>query len=297
MKNIYMLLFCCGLFQFGFAQSNYDFEGVGTGSLDDWEMTCGGHELVNEGSAAGNEWSVKVKGGNTQGCIHSYVYTPIDYFEDAQTIYARARSIDGPAILILGKETVDNEIVELASAMTTSTEWTTLSIGALDTFELAPGETPLIMLSAGTTSGPSPEEYALFDYIDVVSLVNTSNAKEKITVKVYPNPTQEKLLVQIPKSISNPTINVFNVLGKQVCSPPFMRNTDIVSIDINNLPAGQYFVKVMDEERGRKVVKGFCGGSVTGHVAFVQRSCPKEGIQLVKFIWFFDKIRDNTFSC
>ena len=256
LKRYLILTMSLLLTQTVFTQSNYDFEGNGSGSIEGWDHTCAAPTLVNEGSNSSNEWSMKVQGGNTQGCISSYVYAPISNVENVISISAMAMSLDGPAELSLGKLTIDNQIVLINTDTTSTTTWTELSIGGVDSLVLETGEKALIVLSAGMTAGPAPEEFALFDYVATSGLTNNSNIKNVLSITLSPNPAQDFLTVQLPEGISSPNIAVYNLLGKQVFCHSSIMETGVVSLTVSDLQEGIYLLQLMDDQR-RRVTKKF----------------------------------------
>lgn len=69
-------------------------------------------------------------------------------------------------------------------------------------------------------------------------------------ISISPNPAKNKLLVTAQEKITN--ITFINVLGKTVCSNNY--NQDTVEIDLTQLPAGIYLIKINGTEV-RKFVK------------------------------------------
>lgn len=62
---------------------------------------------------------------------------------------------------------------------------------------------------------------------------------------LYPNPIHGSLLNIISKSNTERNINIFDVTGKQV----YQRTTTANQINISNLKAGMYFVKVHQDDK------------------------------------------------
>lgn len=69
-------------------------------------------------------------------------------------------------------------------------------------------------------------------------------------VKIYPNPSNNELIISSGNKIEN--ITVFNTQGVEVFKRTY--NSEKVSIDMEDLPAGMYLIKVNGEYAG-KVVK------------------------------------------
>jgi hypothetical protein len=63
--------------------------------------------------------------------------------------------------------------------------------------------------------------------------------------KVYPNPVQIELTIELPSLITKGTIQVFNMLGEQAYSLDLKNNVDnTLKIDVSNLKQGIYIIKV-----------------------------------------------------
>ena len=75
--------------------------------------------------------------------------------------------------------------------------------------------------------------------------------------KIYPNPTDGILYVEMDNYAPLRNIDVFDVFGRNVLPvhPPFRGGLE--GLDISNLPSGMYFVRVATETEAvvRKVVK------------------------------------------
>ena len=72
--------------------------------------------------------------------------------------------------------------------------------------------------------------------------------------RIYPNPTSDKLFVELPQSGCNSKlrsylkIEILNVQG-QVVLQKEIGNGTVVEVDVKDLVAGEYFVRVMDSEK------------------------------------------------
>lgn len=88
----------------------------------------------------------------------------------------------------------------------------------------------------------------------LVSILSTESEIRELGV--YPNPTQEKLVIQLPNTtiLSNVTLEVFDLTGQlRVSKQVFQQATD-VTLDVSSLPTGTYILRV-PEINPNKVVK------------------------------------------
>jgi Leucine-rich repeat (LRR) protein len=107
--------------------------------------------------------------------------------------------------------------------------------------------------------------YIYFDYNDyivtntsVVKVEKTSKVKQnevEIPLKVYPNPSSDRLFVEIPTDIKG-KLFLSNLLGQVVDYQPFTQN-GLTVFNMYNLPKGVYILTLTTEEGNvsRKVVK------------------------------------------
>ena len=84
---------------------------------------------------------------------------------------------------------------------------------------------------------------------ELLSMLSTSEKIAEQGVSIYPNPTNG-LATVTGKNLKS--AEVFNILGQRVAKVQGQGET--MQIDIAKLPAGVYFVNIMDEE-GRKCVR------------------------------------------
>ncbi len=63
----------------------------------------------------------------------------------------------------------------------------------------------------------------------------------------YPNPTEDYLNLKLKKGIDVKTIVIYNVLGQEVRKLAF--KNDHIKIDVSNLEAGHYFIKIVTPEK------------------------------------------------
>lgn len=73
--------------------------------------------------------------------------------------------------------------------------------------------------------------------------IDNINAKQTLAVKVYPNPVQSVLNIELNKSLSNKTISIYDIKGKLLITKTSDGNTQI---DMKQLTAGTYLIKIND---------------------------------------------------
>lgn len=81
----------------------------------------------------------------------------------------------------------------------------------------------------------------------VIDTTATSVFKlEKNGFVVYPNPASNFISIQLPNLSEYSEIQIQNILGKTVLKQTII-NTNTAEINIENIPAGQYFVKIISD--------------------------------------------------
>jgi uncharacterized repeat protein (TIGR03803 family) len=91
------------------------------------------------------------------------------------------------------------------------------------------------------TSAGGCESYSGLTQVGVVSGINQLAAANN-ELSVFPNPAGNVLFLKLPQAFTPTDVTVFNALGQPIYLP---FNAD-KSLDIENLPAGLYFVRVTD---------------------------------------------------
>jgi hypothetical protein len=66
-------------------------------------------------------------------------------------------------------------------------------------------------------------------------------------VKIYPNPTSGLVSITF-NSIENGSIIVVDILGRNVFQQVLTEAKNSIKLDLNNLQAGVYFIKIYDNE-------------------------------------------------
>ena len=110
------------------------------------------------------------------------------------------------------------------------------------------GEDTLIIKYKGITSVPIPIIIVQGDSDVTTSIKNVASIKPKTEMKLYPNPTNNLINIEILKSHGKQemSISIFDMSGKEYIkkqiSIPFTEHTE--SIQTSNLPNGMYLVTV-----------------------------------------------------
>lgn len=81
------------------------------------------------------------------------------------------------------------------------------------------------------------DPYFWFPNATGIADVNSGN------IKLYPNPATTMVDVEIPNGVSNGTVKVFDMVGKQISTTPF-NNATMFSLNISGLDHGMYYVTV-----------------------------------------------------
>ena len=109
----------------------------------------------------------------------------------------------------------------------------------------------LLNIAMGGFAGPIDPNFTesplVIDYVRVYQNTLSSETFSSKDFLVYPNPAQTEIKVKSNKQID--AIEIFNVVGQRVLEMPYVNQ----SINIGNLEAGVYFLKVMS--KGSQAVK------------------------------------------
>lgn len=88
--------------------------------------------------------------------------------------------------------------------------------------------------------------FAAYKWATNVSKINTG--KDEVTL--YPNPAKDEVNITFGKEIGVKTIAIYNLVGKQMAA--YRTNSTSAKLDIDKIPSGVYFVRLMDNS-GRVV--------------------------------------------
>jgi hypothetical protein len=72
---------------------------------------------------------------------------------------------------------------------------------------------------------------------------------------VYPNPATEKLIVDLTNVLNLPTkVSLTDFTGRTIVQTSFEKAPNTVSLDLNSMPSGQYFIRIQAQGK-REVMK------------------------------------------
>ena len=112
----------------------------------------------------------------------------------------------------------------------------------------------------GVSSQQSPNNIYGFGRIDALAAINaalewekTEEVLESPLVKVYPNPTSEKVFFDLNELAGETEFEIYNSVGKLINTQSWdLVKYQIKEIDLSSLPAGVYLYKIRNEEMDAK---------------------------------------------
>ena len=223
--------------------SNGSFENGSNSDLSNWEWTCFAEPDSSIPPGGGN-WSIKVWGGNTQGCFPGYSYQKIPTITNGQTflltgwIFTQSAT---PVGLYLGK--INSGVITLQSGDTTSsTSWT--QVGLQSTLSLSIGDTAIVVLHGGLAGGPL-QCYGYFDLINLQQVTGLNSLEQKQSLKLSPNPFNNQTTLRTDKIFHNAMLTMNNTLGQTVKQMENI-NGQTVILERDNLSRGLYFIHLSE---------------------------------------------------
>ncbi|MBT5078924.1 MAG: T9SS type A sorting domain-containing protein [Candidatus Marinimicrobia bacterium] len=225
---------------------NGDFEDGLNSDLSNWEWSCFAEPNISTPPGGGN-WSIKVWGGNTQGCFPGSAYQVIPSITNGQTFqltgWAFAQEFP-PVGLYLGKINSGN-ITLLAGDTTSSTSWTQL--GVQSTLPLELGDTAIVLLNGGLAGGPF-QGYGYFDLINLQPATGINTLELQQSFKLSPNPFNNQTTLYLNQSIHNGSITISNTFGQVVQRIENINNQRII-IERGNLNRGLYVMCLSENNK------------------------------------------------
>jgi hypothetical protein len=91
-------------------------------------------------------------------------------------------------------------------------------------------------------------ESELTDDVSITIITEAINEFHADSFNIYPNPATNELQVTSDK-LQVTSVEVFDVMGRNLLSSPVTRHSSLVTIDVSHFPAGIYFVKIYTEEK------------------------------------------------
>ena len=221
---------------------NGSFEIDGQSSLSGWRFTCTG-AASEDAPSGGGTWSLKLAPGNVQGCDPGLAFQTIPVVRSGEVWRVTAwvkQDAAAPSVASMYWKILSSDSTgSIPSWDTTSARsWTQLTV--VDTLFLAPGDSAMIVLNAGVTSGPAVSESGSnFDLVSAERIDGTPVSSEappgptRLNLSQnFPNPFT--VTTTIPFHLSRPgyaRLDVYDVLGRKV-----------ETLLAGYLPAGAYSV-------------------------------------------------------
>ena len=105
----------------------------------------------------------------------------------------------------------------------------------------------IVFLFSSISSRALTYHQNIFDNVD--SIENPTDYFQERTFKISPNPSKNKLNIELPSSFQKVTLEVFDVLGKQVHTSVITQLES--SIDVSRWKTGVYLVKISNEKESQ----------------------------------------------
>ena len=199
----------------------------------EWDVTGTQPEGVDEITACNSyEWI----DGNT--------YTASNSTATFTVVNGAANGCDSLVTLNLTITTVDNTVTTNGMTLTSTQPGATYQwINCANNQEISGATNQSFTASS---NGSYKVEITLGDCVEestCVSVSNLSTGDDHLAQKiaVYPNPTKNKVTIQLPEG--EQSVKVFSTLG-QVIIPTTNFNGTTFELNLNNYPAGLYFVEI-----------------------------------------------------
>jgi hypothetical protein len=225
---------------------NGDFENNSNSDLSNWEWTCFA-EPSNIVPPEGNNWSLKVWGGNTQGCFPGYAYQKLPEITIGQSYILTAWALAESATeigIFFGK--INNGEVTIQTGDTSSSNsWTQLSVQS--TLSMPEGDTAIVVLYGGLSGGPI-QGYGYFDLINLEQIAGLHSIEQSQTIKLYPNPFSNQTTLIIDKQLHDARLTINNNLG-QIVKEIEIRNSKTTTIQRDGLTGGLYFIHLIERNK------------------------------------------------
>lgn len=86
------------------------------------------------------------------------------------------------------------------------------------------------------------------DYLSKQSVGTNDNSTDKINVKLFPNPAEEYLVIQLPEADKVKSILILDEQGKQLIKENVIGQGEI-KVSMKQFPPGKYLVMAIGEGR------------------------------------------------
>jgi hypothetical protein len=126
---------------------------------------------------------------------------------------------------------------------TDSASFTKASI-TLNYFDTSEPDTAIIVFSAITNTGDHAGSKFIIDDLEFTGgNVGISDIDNAQAISIFPNPSSDKIYIDLKENAIQVKINLFNELGQKVLEEE-QNNKPILSISTQNLPDGIYFILI-----------------------------------------------------
>ena len=222
---------------------NGSFEKDSKGDLSFWEWTCDGQSWPGA-PVGGGSWSIKVWGGNPQGCFPGFAYQKLPAAKNGQvfTLSGWAFAQVSSQVGIYFGAIQNGAILLQKGATTTSTSWTALSVEG--SFSLAKGDTAVVVLYGGIVGGPA-QGYGYFDLIDLQPLTASTDLDAQDVVTIGPNPFCQQITVRSFTGFHDASLVLYNAMGKEIHRIYAISGREYPLL-LENLSEGIYTVHLTD---------------------------------------------------
>ncbi|MBI1226743.1 MAG: T9SS type A sorting domain-containing protein [Bacteroidetes bacterium] len=148
-------------------------------------------------------------------------------------------AIEGPA------NGLTSQFIGIQLFQNKSLQLTGIGISYIDFIWALPGNTTRGGVNINQLFGILPPLFASQNGQSTVNQAVATEQSVSMEVNLYPNPVSDWLQVRLPEAAQGgERIQLFDAVGKQLYQAVFEENTTTASIDMQNLPAGNYVVKV-----------------------------------------------------
>ncbi len=246
---------------------NGSFEVDDQPSLSGWRFACEGLSFEDAPSEGGT-WSLMLAPGNLQGCFPGQAFQTIPAVQNGEVWRLTAWVKQDPntpsvASIYWKTSSADGTATSLSADTTSARSWTQLIV--VDTLSLLPGDSVMIVLDAGGTSGPEIlGAGANFDLVSVERVDATPVRYEEgpepgldglDLSQNFPNPFDGA--TTIPFHLGRPgnaRLDVYDVLGRKVetlLAGYLPGGAHQAAWHATGLPPGMYFGRLQADQEVR----------------------------------------------
>ncbi len=111
-------------------------------------------------------------------------------------------------------------------------------------------------LTANLTGSPRYDTVLVYDnyggntYFSVTQLANVSvTENDDMFFAIYPNPTNDKILVQLPANVKVNSFSIISAIGEEIKRTNCIKTDDKeIVLDVSTLSKGMYFIKIQSDK-------------------------------------------------